>query len=129
MRVVAHRARHDALQHRQDLADRWIADAAIDDGRKRLQAAGAEREKTANAMAQTEAASTLDPSAVLARGKDAGPPQDPYGAGASIAEMNGASGGCLVAAEPFQENGTGVKGTIYRMAPSPACGDKLAGFV
>jgi hypothetical protein len=103
--------------------------AAVEDGRKRFLAARAETEKAQNAAVQTGTAPNLDPAAVLGVGKDAGPPQDLYGPGASIADLNAATGGCLVAAEPFHENGTDVKGTIYRMSPSSACGDKLSGFV
>jgi hypothetical protein len=101
----------------------------IEDGRARFEAAREERESTASAAVHTGMQSSLDPSAVLASGRDAGPRQDPYGPGASIADLNSTTGGCLVAGEAFHENGTDLKGTIYRLSPSPACNDKLAGFV
>jgi hypothetical protein len=103
--------------------------AAIEDGRKRFEAARGDREQTAPPPVPSGTTSTIDPSAILASGRDARPPQDPYGAGASIADMSAASGGCLVASEQFHENGTNMKGTIYRMSSSPACAEKLAGFV
>ena len=39
------------------------------------------------------------------------------------------SGGCLVENEPFTEQGTGVGGTVYRVAPSDTCRSKLPGMV
>jgi hypothetical protein len=71
---------------------------------------------------------TIDPSRVLGQ-PDAGPAQDPYGPGASIAQINKESGGCLVSSEPFHEIGTNHTGTLYRMAANPVCRDKLPGFV
>jgi hypothetical protein len=103
--------------------------AAIEDGRKRFQAARAEREKAQNAPVEPVAMPNIDPSAVAGSAREPAPPPDPFTPGASVADLNAASGGCLVAAEPFHENGTNVNGTIYRMSPSPACSDRLAGFV
>jgi hypothetical protein len=59
--------------------------------------------------------------------EDAGPPQDPFGPGASIAKLNASSGACLVAGEPFKEQGTNTVGTVYRLA-SPTCAQKLPGL-
>src|SRR5512141_1085399 len=60
---------------------------------------------------------------------DAGTSQDPFGTGASVAELNKQSGGCLVDNEPFTEQGTGVGGTVYRVAPSDTCRSRLPGMV
>ena len=57
------------------------------------------------------------------------PPQDPYGAGAAVAEINAQTGGCLTEHEPFNEQGTKVDGAVYRLARGPGCADKLPGFV
>ncbi len=65
-----------------------------------------------------------------AAGEDAGAADsDPYGPGASIAEINKASGGCLVANAPFREEGGGKTGTTYKLAEDPTCRSKLPGFV
>jgi hypothetical protein len=103
---------------------------AIEHGREELAKAHVEREKLQKAAEEIVAASTttIDPSRVLAQ-PDAGPVQDPYGPGASIAQINKDSGGCLVSSEPFHETGTNHTGTLYRMAPNPVCRDKLPGFV
>jgi hypothetical protein len=61
--------------------------------------------------------------------RDAGAP-DPYGVGASVAEINAASGGCLVSAGPFREEGSaeGKSGTAYKLAEGDTCRSKLPGF-
>jgi hypothetical protein len=102
---------------------------AIEHGREELAKTRAERDKLRKAAeADVPIPSNIDPTRVLAR-PDAGPPQDPYGPGASIAEINKDSGGCLVAAEPFRENVTNKSGTLYRLAGNTSCKEKLAGFV
>jgi hypothetical protein len=104
---------------------------AIQRGREQLAREHAEREKMAAAAAQSAAPQVnIDPSKYLvAEEQDAGPPQDPFGSGASVAELNKQSGGCLVENEPFSEQGTGVGGTVYRVAPSDTCRSKLPGMV
>lgn len=102
---------------------------AIENGRAELAKIHAEREKLSKAAAEVVAQRTnIDPARVLAE-PDAGPIQDPYGPGASISQINNDSGGCLVPAEPFHETGTNKTGTLYRLAPNPACKDRLPGFV
>jgi hypothetical protein len=104
----------------------------IQRGREELARQLAEREKMAAAAAQSAAAAivNIDPQKVLAwTAPDAGPPQDPFGAGASVAELNTQSGGCLADNEPFTEQVTGVTGTVYRMAPSDTCKSKMPGLV
>ena len=104
--------------------------AAIEDGRARLAKARGASEAAQKAATQIgKTGSNIDPSTILAAGRDAGPPQDLYGPGASISEINGSSGGCLVAGEPFHENVTNVAGTVYHLSSSSACTDRLAGFV
>src|SRR5207237_7100364 len=103
----------------------------IQRGRDELAKQLADREKMAAAAAQSVASAqvTIDPSKVLAaREADAGPPVDPFGPGASMADLNAHNGGCLVDSEPFTEQGTGVAGTVYRVAPSDACRGKLPGL-
>jgi hypothetical protein len=103
----------------------------IERGREELAKQLAEREKMAAAAAQSIASSqvNIDPSKVLAASEpDAGPAVDPFGPGASVAELNAHSGGCLVDSEPFTEQGTGVAGTVYRVAPSETCRGKLPGL-
>jgi hypothetical protein len=102
---------------------------AIEHGREELAKVHAEREKLRKAAAEVVAVrSNIDPLRVLEQ-PDAGPPQDPYGPAASIAQINKDSGGCLVAGEPFREGVTNRTGTLYRLAPNPVCKDKLPGFV
>ena len=62
---------------------------------------------------------------------DAGPVvADPFGPGALIADINKATGGCLVSSVPFREEGEGGKsGVSYKLAPGDTCKDKLPGFV
>jgi hypothetical protein len=102
----------------------------IEHGREELAKTNADREKLRQAAAADVAAtrSTIDPSRVLER-PDAGPEQDPFGPGASIAEINRNTGGCLVSGEAFRENVTNRAGTLYRLAPNPTCKEKLPGFV
>jgi len=105
---------------------------AIDHGRQELARSRAAREKMGAAAAASArtAISNIDPTKVLAASEpDAGPAQDPYGPGAPVAEINTASGGCLAEFEPFQEQRTGVSGSVYRMTKSPGCMDKLPGYV
>ena len=76
------------------------------------------------------AAPNIDPTHVLGLDTvDAGAPPDPFGPGASISEINAASGGCLVAGEAFRENVTNQAGTVYRLSSSATCAQRLAGFV
>jgi hypothetical protein len=105
--------------------------ATIERGRAELARTRAEREKIFGAAAQQAAKPVaIDPQAVLARAQpDAGSALDPTGTGASIAELNQENGGCLVADQPFREQGTGKTGTIYKLSPYAACRDKLPGFV
>jgi hypothetical protein len=103
----------------------------IQRGREALAKERAEREKMAAAATQSAAPMiNIDPSRFLPPEEpDGGPPQDPFGAGASVAELNKQSGGCLVDNEPFSEQGTGVGGTVYRVAPSDTCRSRLPGLV
>lgn len=102
---------------------------AIEHGREEFAKSRAEREKMQQAAAEVgPSSSPIDPSRVLER-PDAGPPQDPFGPGASVAEINKESGACLVAGEPFRENVTNKSGTLYRLSGNPSCKDKLPGFV
>ncbi|HMC34993.1 MAG: hypothetical protein AUG04_12230 [Deltaproteobacteria bacterium 13_1_20CM_2_69_21] len=103
----------------------------IQHGREDLARERAEREKMAAAAEQSLAAAqvNIDPSKVLAASEpDAGQPLDPFGPGASVADLNKQNGGCLMDNEPFTEQGTGVAGTVYRVAPSDACRGKLPGL-
>jgi hypothetical protein len=102
---------------------------AIDHGREELAKVHADREKLRKAAAEVVARpSNIDPSRVLEQ-PDAGPPQDPYGPAASVAQINKDTGGCLVAGEAFHEGGTNRTGMLYRLAPNPVCRDRLPGFV
>jgi hypothetical protein len=101
---------------------------AIQHGREALAKERSEREKLTAAPAAPAARVSIDPEQVLAA-NDAGPAeQDPYGPGASIADLNTQTGGCLVDNEPFNEQGTGKTGTVYRVAPSEGCRSKLPGM-
>jgi len=103
----------------------------IQRGREELAKQLAEREKMAAAAARSVASAQvdIDPSKILAAAQpDAGPSGDPFGSGASVADLNKNSGGCLVDSEPFTEQGTGVAGTVYRVAPSETCRGKLPGL-
>jgi hypothetical protein len=102
--------------------------ATVEDGRARFAKARTASEAAQKAAQLAGAGPSIDPSSILAAGRDAGPPADLYGPGASITEINASSGGCLVAGEPFHENVTNVAGTVYRLSGSSACADRLAGF-
>ncbi len=101
---------------------------AIQRGREALAKERTEREKLTAAPAPA-ARTSIDPEQVLAA-NDAGTAaeQDPYGPGASIADLNTQTGGCLVDNEPFNEQGTGKTGTVYRVAASEGCRSKLPGM-
>jgi hypothetical protein len=103
----------------------------IQRGREALARERAEREKMGAIAAQSAAPAggNIDVSRFAPEEPDAGQVQDPFGSGASLAELNKQSGGCLVESEPFNEQGTGVGGTVYRVAPSDACHSKLPGMV
>jgi hypothetical protein len=103
----------------------------IERGRQALAKERAAREQmAAAAAASAKVAAGVDPEKILAASApDAGPPADPFGAGASISEINAATGGCLAAGEPFQEEKTNTTGTVYRLVESPGCVEKLSGFV
>lgn len=108
---------------------------SIERGRAALAKERADREKlaAAAAAAATSAVSAIDTSRIIAASsppEDAGPPRDPFGEGALIADINRATGGCLDPGEPFQEQNTKLSGTIYRLARSSSvCADKMPGFV
>jgi hypothetical protein len=114
--------------------DASAADALLDTikrGREAYAKSRAEREKMQQAAQQAvTAAPNIDPTRVLGLDTvDAGAPVDPFGPGASISEINAASGGCLVAGEPFRENVTNRAGTVYRLSSSATCAQRLAGFI
>ncbi|MCA1828495.1 MAG: hypothetical protein ABR567_04605 [Myxococcales bacterium] len=131
-RVVALLNKVDSSSADADAAKAMLG--AIQSGREQLAKQRAEREKMAAAAAASVATATvnIDPSTVLAASAasvDAGPPQDPYGSGALVSDINAQSGGCLTDYEPFTEQGTGVTGTIYRVVATQNCAGKLPGFV
>jgi hypothetical protein len=110
--------------------------AQIDKGRKEAKAAADARQKELAATGRTPPPPPPvwnlpprqpdEPEAVDA-GTDAGPAAaDPYGPGASVAEINKASGGCLVPDRPFLEGK--LTGSSYKLAGTDACKDKLPGF-
>jgi len=110
----------------------------IEEGRSRLAKDRAAREKlSAAALAAARASPQIDVAGILAAsaepdaGAEAGKTAaDPYGPGASVAEINSATGGCLAGGDqPFTEQGTDKAGTLYRLAAGAACADKLPGFV
>lgn len=103
----------------------------IQRGKDQLAKERAERAKLADVAARNAPPLVnIDPSQfVSASEPDAGPPQDPFGTGALVSELNKQSGGCLDENEPFHEQGTGVTGTVYRVAPSDGCRSKLPGMV
>jgi len=105
----------------------------IQRGKEALATDRARREKMAAAAAQAPGATpigSIDIAKIIAAGQpaDAGPPRDPYGTGALVAEINTSTGGCLADGEPFVEQGTNVTGIVYRLAPGAACASKLPGF-
>jgi len=114
--------------------DAPAADALMDTikrGKESFAKTHAERDKMQKAAQEVVAAPNIDPTRVLGLDQraDAGAPPDPFGPGASISEINAASGGCLVAGEAFQENVTNRAGTVYRLSSSATCAQRLAGFV
>jgi len=115
--------------------DAPAADALLDTikrGRDGYAKTRAERDKLQTAVQPpVNAAPNIDPVKILGldRPVDAGVPPDPFGPGASITEINAASGGCLVPGEPFHENDTNRTGTIYRLSNVAACVQRLPGFV
>src|SRR5947209_8850910 len=99
-------------------------------GREEFAKSRAEREKMQKAAQDVAAAPNIDPSRVLGLDRvDAGAAPDPFGPGASISEINAASGGCLVPGEQFQENVTNRAGIVYRLSSTAACTQRLTGFV
>jgi hypothetical protein len=103
---------------------------AIQHGREELAKQRAARDRVTAAAAAPVKMPNIDPVKVLAASApDAGTPPDAYGPGASITELNSATGGCLVADEPFTETGTGKSGTVYRLSSAPLCAQSLPGFV
>ncbi|GAC1339672.1 MAG: hypothetical protein NVSMB23_08990 [Myxococcales bacterium] len=106
--------------------------STIDRGREEFaQAAERRRQREEVSAAELKKSSNIDPQAILAAHEvpDAGAAQDPTGEGASIADLNRATGGCLVSYQPFREEGTGKVGELYKLAPSQPCRDKLPGFL
>jgi hypothetical protein len=106
---------------------------AIQHGREELAKGRAARDRVTAAAAAPIRMPNIDPAKVLAASAgtgpaDAGTPSDAYGPGASIAELNSATGGCLVADEPFTETGTGKSGTVYRLSSAPLCAKALPSF-
>ena len=103
----------------------------IQRGKEQLAKERTERERMAAIAAHNAPpVVNIDPSQIVAASQpDAGPPQDPFGTGASISDLNKQTGGCLDENEPFNEQGTGVTGTVYRVAPSDLCRSKLPGMV
>jgi len=103
----------------------------IERGKEAFAQQQAEREKRSAAITQSATAPQfeINPSKILAANEpDAGQQvQDPFGPGASVADLNASHGGCLQDNEPFNEQGTGVSGTVYRVAPSDSCRSKLPG--
>ncbi len=105
---------------------------AIQHGREELAKSRAARAKKFDAAQAAAVAPPveIDPRKILAQNTPApGPVQDPYGPGASLAEINAGTGGCLSSYEPFHENGTGVSGTVYRLVAGAGCAGKLPGYV
>jgi hypothetical protein len=103
--------------------------ASIEDGRAAIQKQRSDREKmAAGAASATRPPSSLDPQKILAAAAPDSGTLDPYGPGAAIADINAATGGCLIEGEPFREQGTGATGTVYRLSKSQPCTDKLPGL-
>jgi hypothetical protein len=120
------------VDERSDDAERARALlGTIERGREAFAQQREEREKRAAAITQSVSTAQvdIDPSKVLGTTEpDAGQVQDPFGPGASVAQLNASHGGCLQDSEPFNEQGTGVTGTVYRVAPSETCRNKLPGL-
>jgi hypothetical protein len=129
----------EALLKKVDSASADAASAqtmlgAIQHGREELAKDRAARDRVTAAAAAPVKMPNIDPDKILAASKaaagpaDAGAPSDAYGPGASIAELNSSTGGCLVAYEPFTETGTGKTGTVYRLSSAPLCTKALPSF-
>src|SRR2546430_3691092 len=102
----------------------------IQKGRVELAKERADREKMAAAAAQSLATVqvNLDPSKMLAASEpDAGQPLDPFGPGASVADLNKQNGGGAPDKKALQEEGTGGGGPGGRGAPSGGGPGPLAG--
>jgi hypothetical protein len=126
--VAALLAKVDPRSVDAEAAKRMLA--SIDTGRAALQKQRADREKMAAAAAASfkSATSSIDPQQILAAVTPDAGSADPFGSGAAIADVNATTGGCLIEGEPFREQGTGMSGTVYRLAKSQQCQDKLPGF-
>src|SRR3989442_963337 len=99
----------------------------IHHGREDLARERAEREKMAAAAEQSLAAAqvNIDPSKVLAATEpDAGQPLDPFGPGASVADLNKQNGGGLLGNETVTPPGTGRSRPGQPRAPPHACQGK-----
>jgi hypothetical protein len=104
--------------------------ASIDTGRAALSQQRADREKMAAAVsASARPPSNIDPQRILAEATPDAGVTDPFGPGASIAELNASSGGCLTEGEPFREQGTGATGSVYRLGKSEQCTARFPGLV
>ena len=102
----------------------------IQRGRDALGKERAEREKATAAVKAPAPVADVDTSKIWAAMEpDAGVHGDPFGPGTPLAQMTASSGGCMAANEPFNEQGTGVSGTVYRVVSSDACKSKLPGLV
>jgi hypothetical protein len=113
---------------------------AITHGKEELVKSREKRAKmSAEAEAQARQPVNIDPAKLLAaynaNAPDAGVAgpgptgQDPYGPGAVVADINASTGGCLVDGEPFEEEGSGQRGIVYRLSGSQVCHDKLPAFM
>lgn len=105
---------------------------AIAHGREQLAQERAAREKLeAEAAKAVIPPPEIDKDKILAASQpqDAGPAKDPYGSGADVAALNAQNGGCLTENEPFTEQGSPMRGSIYRLAQSDECRKRLPGFV
>ena len=127
--VVAHLKHVDPSSADADAAADLLG--TIDRGRAGLSKQRAEEAKLEASTALALKQPTINPTTVLNANEpqDAGAAADPTGEGASIADLNQQSGGCLVADQPFREEGTGKTGTVYKLSVYSACHDKLPGFV
>jgi hypothetical protein len=104
--------------------------ASIDSGRAVLAKQRAQRDKMAAAAAAAIASQPqLDATKIIAASTPDAGPVDPFGPGAAIADLNAGTGGCLVEGEPFREQQTNATGTVYRLAKSEQCAERLPGFV
>jgi hypothetical protein len=104
--------------------------ASIDSGRVLLAKQRAERAKMAAAAAAAIASQPqLDATKIIAASTPDAGPVDPFGPGATVADINAATGGCLIEGEPYREQQTNATGTVYRLAKSEQCAERLPGFV